>query len=294
MRLKLACIAILLGFAATACGYADSAINELCLIYSGGSFEDKEYKGLLEPGSTHKSVGVGSSTYCYKTDQRSYIANAKDNGADSAPVEVVSKDDVRMGVDYQLYFTINQEEEILRTFHENLGVKTKAWEEEGWRQLLREYFEPQIERALEAAALQSNWRDLYASEEARVAFQSATVSNLKRNIREVIGNDYFCGPQYTGENDCGDFTFTVGKPYPINGDIVNAIESEQTAAAATTAQEQKNAQIRAKLEVERELVALYGPSGALLREAINSGKVTFMVIPTDAGPVSIPVPAPQG
>lgn len=292
MKLKIAGIAILMGFAISACGMADSAINELCLIYSGGTFEDKSYQGLLKPGSTAKSIGMGSSTYCYQTDQRSYIANGKNNGADATPVEVVSKDDVRMSVDYQLYFTINQDESTLREFHENLGVKTKAWKKDGWIQLLREYFEPQIERALEAAALQSNWRDLYASEEARVAFQSATVANLKRNIRDVIGNDYFCGPQYDGTNECGDFTFTVGKPYPINADIIGAIEAEQTAAANTIAQEQKNAQIRAELEVKRELVELYGPDGALLYEAIKNGQVKLMVIP-DSGNVSVPVPADE-
>lgn len=292
MNKKLLILVLPILFLAGACGMKSSAVNELCLIYSGGVVEDKNYEGLLEPGSTNKSTGYGSKTYCYKTDQRSYIANAKNNGADSGPVEVVSQDDVRLAVDYQLYFTVNQKEEIIRTFHENLGVKTKAWKEDGWKQLLREYFEPQIERALEAAALKSNWRDLYASEEARIAFQTATVANLKRNIKEVIGNDYFCGPQYTGENECGDFTFTVGKPNPVNGDIIAAIEAEQTAAANTIAQEQKNAQVRAELEVKKELVALYGPEGALLYEAIRNGQVKIMVVPED-GSVSVNAPADE-
>jgi hypothetical protein len=290
MRLKLAGVGLLVAIVVTSCGMADSAINELCLIYSGGTFEEKNYKGLLEPGSTAKSVGVGSSTYCYKTDQRSYIANNNKGARDVAQPEVVSKDDVRLTVPYQLYFTINQDEDILREFHENLGVKTDAWKEDGWKQLLREYFEPQIERALEAAALQSNWRDLYASEEARISFNAATISSLKKNIKEVIGNDYFCGPKYTGEgSECGDFTFTVGKPTPVNGDIVAAIESEQTAAANVIAQEQKNEQIRKELEAKRELVELYGPQGALLYEAIKSGKITFMVIDGE-GNVSVPAP----
>jgi hypothetical protein len=287
-------VVIVLAVAGTACGLASSAVNEVCLIYEGGLTQDKVFRGILEPGSTNNSVGVGSDTYCYRIDQRTYIAGDPNRGrVDTQPVVVVSDDDVQLATDYQLYFTVNQDEEILRQFHENLGVKTQAWTDVGWTQLLQEYFAPQIERAMEAAALKHEWRDLYGSEETRRAFQTDTVANLKRNINEVIGADYFCGPAYQGPGDeCGDFTFTVGKPTPTNVEIIAAVEAEQQAAAATIAQEQENARIRAELEVERELVDLYGAQGALLREAIKSGKVTFYAIPSD-GSVPIPAPAPE-
>lgn len=278
-KIKVLFAAIILALVGSSCGLKSSGTNELCLIYSGGVFEDKSYQGLLKPGATNKSTGYGSKTYCYRTDQRSYIANSQNNGADAAPVTVVSQDDVRMSVDYQLYFKINQDEKILKRFHENLGIKTKAWTKDGWVQLLREYFEPQIERSLEQAALLHNWRDLYATEEARATFNQETIANLKKQIREVIGDDYFCGPTYDGTNDCGDFTFTVGKPQPTNGDIIDAIEAEQTAKTRAVAQAQENERIRVQLEAERTIVDLYGPQGALLREALRSGKVQIMVVP---------------
>lgn len=286
---------VVLALAGSACGLASSAVNEVCLIYEGGITQDKEFRGILEPGATNNSIGVGSDTYCYRIDQRTYIAGDPNRArVDTQPVVVVSDDDVQLATDYQLYFTLNQDEEILRRFHENLGVKTQAWTELGWIQLLQEYFAPQIDRAMEAAALGHNWRDLYGSEETRREFQTETVANLKRNIFEVIGDDYFCGPAYQGPgDDCGDFTFTVGKPTPTNAEIIAAVEAEQQAAAATIAQEQENARIRAELEVERELVELYGAQGALLREAIKSGKVTFYAIPSD-GSVPVPAPVPPG
>lgn len=179
-------------------------------------------------------------------------------------------------------------ERVLRKFHENLGVKTKAWTDDGWAQMLREYFEPQIDRSLEAAALKHPWRNLYASEEARRAFQTETVVALKAAIQEVIGDDYFCGPAYVGgKSRCGDFTFTVGKPTPASTAIVNAIEAEQTAVARTTAQQQENARIAKELESERTLVELYGPEGALLRQAIKSGKVTQIIVDS-TGRITVP------
>jgi hypothetical protein len=276
-----------------ACGLEGSETNEIGLVYSGGWIEDKEFKEFLPAGSTNKATGFGSKTYRYRIDQRSYRADAKGNGADTQPAVVVSNDDQRLRVDYQLYFKLNQDEKILRKFHENIGVKTQAWTDDGWKQMLRDYFEPQIERSLEAAALGFNWRDLYASEEARVAYQNDAIGRIKAAITDVIGDDYFCGPSYTGKGStCGDFTMTVGKPEPVNEALVAAIEAEQTNVAATQAQEQKNAQTRAELDAERELVALYGAQGALLREAIRSGKVqTFIVDPNDLATVNAPVPA---
>ena len=293
-RIALVSAAILLVVLTGACGLENSETNEIGLVYSGGIIEDKKFKEFLPAGSTNKSTGYGSKTYRYRIDQRSYRADSKGNGADTAPAVVVSNDDQRLRVDYQLYFKLNQDEKILRKFHENIGVKTEAWTDEGWTQMLRDYFEPQIERSLEAAALGFNWRDLYASEESRVAYQNDAISRIKSAITDVIGDDYFCGPAYTGKGSrCGDFTMTVGKPEPVNEGLVAAIEAEQTNVAATQAQEQKNAQIRAELEAEKELVALYGPQGALLREAIRSGKVqTFIVDPNDLATVNTP-PATQ-
>lgn len=275
--------------ALSSCGLASAKINESCLVYSGGIVEDAEFIRVMKPGANADNIGMGSNTYCYRNDQRSYIAGAGEKG-DTDAVVGVSKDNVRVRVQYQLYFTLNQEEEILQEFHENLGVKTEAWTDEGWRQLLIEFFEPQIERAIESAALNYNWRDLYSSEEARREFQKSVVEGVRRNLREIIGNDYFCGPDYTKPGDeCGDFTFTVGKPEPVNDEIIKAVESEQKAAAESAAQEQKNAQIELEAKGKQQLVDLYGPQGALLYEAIQGGQVQIMVVPSD-GSVALPLP----
>lgn len=258
-------------FSLVGCGLASSKINELCLVYSGGITEDAKFEKLLEPGSNNNSIGVGSDTYCYKIDQRSYIANSDKGKGDTGPVEVVSSDTVKMAVEYQFYFTLNQDENVVKEFHENLGVKTEAWTEEGWNQLLQEYFEPQIERALEAAALKFSWKDLYSSESTRKEFQDTVVATVKANLKEVIGNDYFCGPKYTKQGDkCGDFTFTVGKPYPLNEGIVSAVESQQKAAANTGAQDQKNRLIEEEAKGKRTLVDLYGQDNAALIELCSS------------------------
>ena len=294
IRLHRAALAVACGFTAAftgGCGLESSETNEVGLVYSGGVIEDKKFKEFLPPRSTNKTTGFGSRTYRYRIDQRSYRADAKNNGADTAPPLVVSKDDQRLRVDYQLYFKLNRDPKVLQKFHENIGVKTEAWTEDGWIRMLRDYFEPQIERSLEAAALSFNWRDLYASEEARVAFQNDAIARIKQAITDVIGADYFCGPAYEGPGSpCGDFTMTVGKPEPVNEGLVAAIEAEQTNVAATLAQAQKNAQIAEELKAERTLVELYGAQGALLREAIRGGKVSQFIIDNSGRSTTSPAP----
>lgn len=293
-------LAVMLGLGCTVYWFGsrgDSAANEVCVVYSGGTFEDKRFVKIMDPGQTKENIGWGSEQYCYRNDQRSYIAAAKE-GADTKPVEVVgggsgdSGSNVRLVVDYQLYFKLNLEPKMLRKFHENIGVKTQGWTEDGWNAMLRDYFEPQIERSLEAAALQYGWDKLYSDEATRRAFQADTVQRLKGAIKEVVGDDYFCGPDYVAGGECGDFTFTVGKPQLANQDLIAAIESEETAKRQTQAQSEKNATAQSKLEIDRELIEMYGPQGALIAKAIESGKVTFYVLP-DGSTVPVPAPAPK-
>ena len=275
----------------------DTAINETCVVYSGGTFEDKNFQEILPPAQTKASIGWGSEKYCYRNDQRSYIGAARD-GADAPPVEVVgggsgdSGSSVRLMVDYQLYFKLNLEPKMFRKFHEQIGVKTSAYTDDGWRQMLRDYFAPQIERSLEAAALQYDWDKLYADEATRKAFQEDTARRLKTAINEVVGDDYFCGPEYVEGGECGDFTFTVGKPALANGDLIAAIESEETAKRQTSAQSEKNATAQRKLEIDQQLIDMYGPQGALIAKAIESGQVTFYVLP-DGSTVPVGAPTPR-
>lgn len=259
----------------TACGMADTAINEVGLIYEGGLTQDKTYKGLLLPGATNNSIGMGSEVYRYPNDQRSWVS-----GQDAPAVTVVSNDEVNLSVPYQLYFTLNTDEETLREFHEKIGVKVKAYKSEGWTQMLNTYFAPQVDRAMDEAALKFDWRELRSNEETRIKFQREVVVSLKRKINEVVGGNYFCGPNYNGPGtDCGDFTFTVGKPEPVNPDLVKSIEQEQINDTQVAAQVAANRRIDKELEALEKQVALFGPEVYAWLQAIEASKAAGVAPP---------------
>ena len=270
--------------------FADTDANKIGLHYGGGVVEDKTFKSIVPPGSTNKLIGPGDTLYSYPIDQRSYIiggAGADTENADE--VTVVSKDNVRLGVRVQVYFTLNRSEDVLKSFHERIGLKTDAYEERGWNEMLQSYFRPQIDRALAAVATNYTWAELYNNEAKKSAFQTAASTEFTRLLPAAVGGDYFCGPSYTGNNACGELSFTIQKPTPLDKGIIDGLEAKQRAELAKATQEQKNQQVNVELQSVKQQVAMLGAQGYLLKSAIESGKIQFMVIPQN-GNVSIPVP----
>jgi hypothetical protein len=273
--------------------FADTDANRIGLHYGGGIVEDKKFKSIVPPGSTNKLIGPGDTVYTYPIDQRSYIIGG--DGADSGAgdeVTVVSKDNVRLGVRVQVYFTLNRTEDVLKSFHERIGLKTTAYEEDGWNDMLQSYFRPQIDRALAAVATTYGWAELYNNEKMKSQFQTAAAKEFTRLLPAAVGGDYFCGPGYNGNNACGELSFTIQKPMPLDKGIIDGLEAKQRAELARATQEQKNQQVNVELQSVKQQVAMLGANGYLLKTAIESGKIQFMVIPQN-GNVSIPVPTTQ-
>jgi regulator of protease activity HflC (stomatin/prohibitin superfamily) len=285
---------ILLGLVAvvlTGCGTLDSGVEHLTLRYGGGITEEKEYKGLVAPGTTNQFVfgsGTGDSLYQYPRTQRSWIAGETE-GADRPPVEIVTADGVRMKVDYALYFRLNPEEGVLRRFHEDIGLKEAAWTEDGWLEMLRTYFDAPITRQLEAVGLNYSSADLRSNEDTRREFARTISSQATTEIERVVGGQYFCGPVQDG---CGDISFEVGRPELVNTGIVEAEEGKRIATLEADAQEERNRRVLTELEATRQEVEVLGPDAYALIKAIESGRVTFMQLP-EGGTVSVPPSGPQ-
>lgn len=263
----------------TACGIESSEINQACLIYSGGVTQEKVFESVLPAGSTNEIVGLGSTSTCYNTDQRTFIGG-DGAGADVEPIVIVSQDQQQLGSEFEAYFTLNQNVDVLRAFHENLGVKTEAWTPEGWDRLLAQYFKPSIERALESAALEYEMIPLYSSEAARRDFAASTIRDFQRNLDEVIGGNYFCGPEHQSPEDpCGNITLAVGRPTILNQETVQALEIEPKNRALLAAQEVENQRIQKELEATAAQVELYGQCGYAYIRGVEAAQEAGQAIP---------------
>lgn len=268
--------------------FADTDANKIGLHYGGGVVEDKKFKSIIPPGSTNSLIGPGDTVYAYPIDQRSYIIGGAGADTDAADeVTVVSKDNVRLGVRVQVYFTLNRTEDVIKSFHERIGLKTDAYTDRGWNDMLQSYFRPQIDRALSAVATNYVWAELYNNEAKKSEFQTAASKEFTRLLPAAVGGDYFCGPAYNGSNACGELSFTVQKPTPLDKGIIDGLEAKQRAELAKATQEQTNQRVNVELQSVKQQVAMLGAQGYLLKTAIESGKIQFMVIPQGTN-VSVP------
>ncbi len=256
-------------------GCADTAANEVGVHYGGGPVEDKTYQGLVEPGVTAEPVGYGDAIYRYRIDQRSWIGrNCEQQGcADRPEVEFVSKDGIRMRAPIDVYFTLKRDEETLRRFHEEIGLKTQAFEEAGWVQMLRTYFDPALDRAVDSAGLAFDWRPLRENEAVRNKFAEQAAGQFSVELERATGGSYFCSPTYQDPDDeCGRISFAIGQPTPVDPRVVTAVETEQTARAETQSLAAEQARAEAEARARQVLIDQVGPEVYACLEAIRAAE----------------------
>lgn len=256
-------------------GCASTAANEVGLSYGGGIFENKEYQKIIEPGATNTFVGVMDPNYNYRIDQRSWIGrDCTESGcADRPAVEFVSKDGIRMKAPVDIYFTLRQDEETLRRFHEEIGLKTEAWTEGGWLASLRTYFDPALERGIDSAGLSFNWRELRESEEKRNEFATQASRQFTVELERATGGNYYCAPTYQSpEDECGNISFAIGQPTPVDPRVVEAVEMEQTANAQTQSLAAEARRATAEAQARQVLIDQVGPQVYACLRAIEAAE----------------------
>lgn len=149
---------------------ASTAVNEVGLEYSGGLVEDKQFIRIIPIGSTASRVGFGNAIYVYPTDQRTYRFSGGEGADVAEPIIAPSREGTRIVLEGFITFklcippdqaqleadwgTEDPYAECLTSFHENVGLKTTAYELEGWKLMLGEYLRPPINSSVNRATRQ--------------------------------------------------------------------------------------------------------------------------------------------
>ncbi|GAA3445211.1 SPFH domain-containing protein [Planomonospora venezuelensis] len=272
---------VVLGFVLSGCTRVSTQPDEVVLHYAGGTFEAIKFEKCINPSSGATLLGPGDTGYSYPFGQRTFDFSGAE-GAESKPLSVVSKDNVEMLVSGVATFTLNTDCGTLQRFHEKIGLKFRAYHEdgesEGWRRMLGTYMRIPLDRALDAASQEFEWRGLFNDPKVKQAWEARVGTLAREFIKETAGADYFCGQNYAGSGDCGDISLTIQKPEPPEA-LVDALAAEQAAKAENAAQAQRNAKVRTEIESIRDLVKVLGRDGAVLWQAIQKGQVTVVPVP---------------
>jgi hypothetical protein len=177
-----------------------------------------------------------------------------------------------------VYFKLNTDE--LRDFHEQLGLRYKAYTTDGWNALIRDTFRQQIENALQEETRKVAVADLVGDADLLVQLQDNVQTKLTQRLEDALGEQFFCAPTFRPNGDCGDPTFVI-KKIDIPTSVAKAFEDVRTSDIQVQTKENEVRQREAEARAI-EALGLSGQEYDILK-AIESGKITFWVLNGDSG-----------
>lgn len=286
--LKAGGILLLLTVAMTACGRAAPQPDEAAVIYDAGPFSSTSFQECVEPN--HSALyGPFDQAYSYPAGQRTYAFSGGQHD-ESAPLRLVSNDNQEMTATGVLTFSLNTDCKVLQSFHEKIGLKYRAYDNEGgttegWQQLLDIYVGQPLQRAVQLAGQKYTWQNLYSDPVTRDSFEKDIAADLPQFVTGATADQTFFR----------DFKITVNKPTPTNGGLIDQLNQQQVQASRlATIQAQKAAQ-DAEIAQIQQLVQTLGPDGYILyRNQLNCEQnkascVPFLPVPSGT---ALAVPAP--
>jgi regulator of protease activity HflC (stomatin/prohibitin superfamily) len=267
-----------------ASGLVKTPRDKIGISYGGGPIEGVHYQRTVPPGSSLSWNGFLDPLYEYPSDQQNYIVSksTEEGTATADAVQAPSKDRVLIEFQVAVYFKLNTD--MLQPFHEQLGLKYKAYTDDGWDQLIEDTFRQQIENALQEETRRSNVADLYGDAELLIDIQNRVQETLSANLAAALGDQFFCSPEFEPGEDCEDPTFIV-KSLTVPEQVAKAYESNRTSQVQIETEENEVLQRQAEaegIEALSDALATAGDDYVLLK-AIESGDISFWVIPDESG-----------
>lgn len=269
--------------------------NRVGISYGGGPIEAVQFQKVVEPGSGLFFNGVFDRLYLYPSDTQTYIVSKDPNQGDLEQVDSISapsRDRVQIEYQVAVYFKLNTDR--LQDFHEQLGLQYSAYTTSGWRRLIRDTFRQQIENVLQEETRKHDVADLYGDAAVLTDIQDEIEANLGEGLNHALGQPYVCGPTFRPSGECAPPTFII-KKVDIPADVASAFERNRTSQIEVLTSENEIAQREAEARAIAALNEGLAQAGMpyVLLKAIESGKVSFWVLPSD-GDVSLQAPGVPG
>lgn len=248
--------------------------------YKAGPFTSTHFDHCVKPGERQLFGGVADQTFVYPAGQRTYEFSTA-AAADTPPIVALTKDNIELTTTGVVRFNLTSECEVLRQFHEKIALKDKAYiteGNEGWKKVLNTYLLTSLQRAVNEATQEFNWKELYNDVNVKSKWEAKVSELLPRFVMQGMDGEFF-----------DNYSLTIQKP-TLPEALVKALQDTQTAIEQNNAQKERNATIQTEAESIKRLVDILGPEGYNVYQAIKDGKISVMPIPSGSGVNLTPAP----
>lgn len=266
-------------------GWKSTPPDKVALHYTGGPFQGVHFVEVVPPGKPIKFYGLREKFYKYPATQRNYIVSDRAEEGDRKEadhIKTVSADNLGAWWNVAITFKLNTSPEVIKRFHEQLGLKFNAWGEKGWDHLLDQTLRQVLDNRMAAEASKYTLEKLYSDPTTRSAIQAAVGADLKNGVNDLVGGNFFCGPTFDREtpNVCPDLKFII-KGAPTISDVVkNQFDANRKAELAVQEKDFEVQQAKKQAEAAAALTnAIANNPNYVLLKAIESGKIEFWVLP---------------
>ena len=269
--------AVLLGATTLAgCG-ASPEPDEAAVRYDSPPFSGVRFNRCVAPGEFNMSAPWSGAEYTtYPAGQRTYTFTGDGKNVDAPAFTANTRDGVEMTVSGQVAFRLDDSCENLRLFHENIGRFNQSGTPDGWQKTLSKYLGQSLQRAMNDATQEQDWKGLYSDPKVKAAWEKKVKELLPQYVTQSMGGGYFT-----------DFSPTIQKP-EVPDALRNALAASQEAVEQNRAQKARNEQVKSELQSIRELVSVLGPDGYNTYQAIKDGKIQVVTIPQGSSVVVQP------
>jgi len=252
--------------------------GEIAVIRNGGPLDNNRIRQIVQPASGLTWIGLFSTKHTYPVQQRFYTITANPGAGDRTGVDVENlptADGVEVGVEGTVYFSLNADPEVLRTFDDKYGTRRYrgadgvyryAWEDDaGWSTFLDQIVRPVISNDLReqignfpcaelqaSCALVQNGGNIQAVTAATgksnlniAKIQDSINTSLVQDLTSTLGGGFITGVR-----------FNLAK-ITLPAKVQEAINQAQAAFAAVTEAQARVQQAKADAEANAQRQAGY-------------------------------------
>jgi uncharacterized membrane protein YqiK len=251
--------------------------GDVAVVRNGGWFDNKRIRQVVEPGSGLTWIGIWSSMHRYPSQQRFYTLTADAERGGRPGIDVAhspSSDGVDMGIEATIYFTLNTDQEAIKSFDTKFGTRDflgadgkrrYPWDGiDGWNSFFDAVVRPIIDNDLRvqinsfrcaelvsSCALVQNGTTIKPGQPGAAAngqanntniakVQQAINDSLRADLRDTLGGDFF-----------QNLKFNLVR-VTLPGSVQEAVNKAQAAFAQVSEAQAKVAQAQAEADANKK------------------------------------------